>query len=55
MAAWDKHYMALALRLARDAFEHREVPVGAVLVVEGKIAGWGSNRRMNDSSVVGHA
>ncbi len=55
MAAWDKHYMSLALRLARDAFEHREVPVGAVLVVEGKIAGWGSNRRMDGNSITGHA
>ena len=55
MASLDKHYMALALRLAKDAFVRREVPVGAVLVVEGRLCGWGSNRRMNDSSVVGHA
>ena len=54
MAALDKHYMQLALRLARDAFGHQEVPVGAVLVVEGKICGWGSNRRM-DGNVLGHA
>ena len=54
MAALDKHYMELALRLARDASEHHEVPVGAVIVVEGKICGWGSNRRMN-GNVLGHA
>jgi tRNA(adenine34) deaminase len=55
MASLDKHYMSLALRLAKDAFGRREVPVGAVLVVEGRICGWGSNRRMNDNQIIGHA
>ena len=55
MASLDKHYMSLALRLAKDAFVRREVPVGAVLVVDGRICGWGSNRRMNDNRIIGHA
>ena len=55
MASLDKHYMELALRLARDAFERDEVPVGAVLVVEGRICGWGSNRRMDGNHILGHA
>ena len=55
MASLDKHYMNLALRLAKDAFERDEVPVGAVLVVNGKIFGWGSNRRMNGNDIAGHA
>ena len=55
MAALDKHYMQLALNLAEDAANKGEVPVGAVLVVEGKICGWGCNRRMADEDVLGHA
>lgn len=55
MAALDKHYMQLALNLAKDAANKGEVPVGAVLVVEGKICGWGCNRRMTDEDVLGHA
>ena len=55
MASLDRHYMGLALRLARDAFERGEVPVGAVLVVEGKISGWGSNCRMAGNDILGHA
>ena len=55
MASLDKHYMSLALRLAKDAFARDEVPVGAVLVVEGRICGWGSNRRVNDNHIIGHA
>ena len=55
MASLDKHYMSLALKLARDAFRHDEVPVGAILVVEGKICGWGSNHRMDGNHILGHA
>ena len=55
MASLDKHYMSLALRLAREAFLRQEVPVGAVLVVEGKLCGWGNNRRMDGNQITGHA
>ena len=55
MASRDKHYMSLALRLAREAAQKGEVPVGAVLVVEGKIGGWGSNQRMTENDILGHA
>ena len=55
MASLDKHYMELALRLANDAFERDEVPVGAILVVDGRICGWGSNRRMAGNQILGHA
>ncbi|MBQ9243352.1 MAG: tRNA adenosine(34) deaminase TadA [Proteobacteria bacterium] len=47
--------MSLALRLAREAFLRQEVPVGAVLVVEGKLCGWGNNRRMDGNQITGHA
>jgi tRNA(adenine34) deaminase len=55
MARLDKDYMSLALRLARDAFGRDEVPVGAVLVVNGKLCGWGSNRRVEKNDILGHA
>ena len=38
-------YMKAALRLAQKAAEEGEVPVGAVVVCEGKIVGRGRNRR----------
>lgn len=55
MASLDKWYMSLALKLAREASLRGEVPVGAVLVVEGKIAGWGRNDRMSKNNILGHA
>ena len=55
MASLDKHYMSLALRLAKEAYMRQEVPVGAGLVAEGRICGWGSNRRMDGNRILGHA
>lgn len=40
----DKHFMAEALRLAGKAFHADEVPVGAVVVREGKIIGRAYNQ-----------
>jgi len=51
----DEEYMLEALRLAREAFDAGEVPVGAVLVREGRIIGRGRNRREERRSVLGHA
>lgn len=39
----DEHFMALALEQARLGAAHGEVPVGAVLVVDGDVAGSGYN------------
>jgi tRNA(adenine34) deaminase len=41
----DEHFMRLALREAERALEHDDVPVGAVLVREGEVAGVGHNER----------
>lgn len=41
----DSHFMKEALAFARIAFSEQEVPVGAVLVREGKMIGRGRNRR----------
>lgn len=51
----DEKFMRLALQEARRAAEEDEVPIGAVIVVNGKIAGRGHNltERLND--VTAHA
>ena len=47
--------MEEALRAAQRAFDAGEVPVGAVVVFEGNIIGWGSNRNITDSDPTAHA
>jgi tRNA(adenine34) deaminase len=50
-AQTDKQFMTLALEQARMAAAHDEVPVGAVVVKEGRVIGSGYNltRRMQDA------
>ena len=48
-------FMREALRLAREAEAAGEVPVGAVLVHEGRIAGRGSNRPIRGTDPTAHA
>ena len=49
-------YMSLALALAREAAEHGEVPVGAVVVdAEGRVIGSGRNRREETGDATAHA
>ena len=45
-AASDELFMEEALRSAQRALEAGEVPVGAVVVCEGKIVGRGGNRNL---------
>ena len=47
--------MLEALRGARRALEAGEVPVGAVVVRQGKIVGRGFNRNLSDSDPTAHA
>lgn len=51
----DEYYMALALELAREAARLGEVPVGAVAVWDGEIAGTGFNRRETGKNALAHA
>jgi tRNA(adenine34) deaminase len=51
----DEGFMRRALELAKRAQEEGEVPVGAVLVVDGKIAGEGWNRPIAASDPTAHA
>lgn len=47
--------MSEALALARDAAVAGEVPVGAVILVDGVVVGRGSNRREADHDPTAHA
>ena len=51
----DELFMEEALRAAQRALEAGEVPVGAVVVCEGKIVGRGGNRNLADSDPTAHA
>src|SRR5437868_6492893 len=48
----DEHYMRLALQLAQQAFDEDEVPVGAIIVMKGRIIGRGYNQveKLTDST-----
>jgi tRNA(adenine34) deaminase len=48
-------WMEEALRSAQRALEAGEVPVGAVVVCDGKIVGRGWNRNISDSDPTAHA
>jgi len=51
----DEQYMRRALELARRAEQEGEVPIGAVVVLENKIAGEGWNRPIAASDPTAHA
>ena len=48
-------YMREAIRLAKKAAALKEVPIGCVIVHDGKIIGRGYNRRTIDKNVLAHA
>jgi tRNA(adenine34) deaminase len=51
----DELWMDEALRCARRALEAGEVPVGAVVVRDGRVIGRGWNRNLTDSDPTAHA
>ncbi len=51
----DERYMKKALAQARKAYDLGEVPIGCVIVYEGKIIGRGYNRRNTDKNTLCHA
>ncbi len=55
--AWrkDEVFMAKALAQARRAFDLNEVPLGAVVVMEGRIIGRGFNQSIRHSDPTAHA
>ena len=50
-----EEYMKEALALAREAAAHGEVPVGCVIVRDGRIIGRGRNQREEKQAVSSHA
>jgi len=50
-----EYFMREALKLAREAFDCGEVPVGCVIVQNGVIVGRGRNRREEKHSALSHA
>ena len=48
-------FMNHALRLATEAAEHHDVPIGALVVRNGEIIGRGSNRTVRDQDPTAHA
>ncbi|MBM3384869.1 MAG: tRNA-specific adenosine deaminase [Betaproteobacteria bacterium] len=55
MLAGDENYMRRALELAARAAEEGEVPVGALVVVDGRVAGEGWNRPIGRCDPTAHA
>jgi tRNA(adenine34) deaminase len=55
MAAGDETWMRRALELARRARDEGEVPVGALVVLDGRVVGEGWNRPISASDATSHA
>jgi len=51
----DLEFMRAALEQARDAAQRREVPVGAVVVIDGHIVARSGNRTITDCDPTAHA
>lgn len=51
----DEHYMRLALQEAQKAFDAQEIPIGAIVVCQGRIVGRGYNLTEQLNDVTAHA
>ena len=51
----EEKYMREALKQAEKALKLGEVPIGCVIVYQGKIIGRGYNRRITDKTALAHA
>jgi tRNA(adenine34) deaminase len=50
-----EYYMSLALEEAKKAYLNKEVPIGAIIVKDGKVVGKGFNNREATKSAMSHA
>lgn len=50
-----REFVGIIYDLAKKAYDLDEIPVGAIVVKDGKIIGEGVNSRHTNKSVVGHA
>lgn len=55
MSSKHLHFMSLAFEQAKTAYIKGEVPVGAVIVLDGRIIGAGHNQVIQNNSVSAHA
>ena len=55
MMSQDEKYMKEAIKQAKKAYAIEEVPIGCVVVYEGKIIARGYNRRTIEKNVIEHA
>ncbi|TDQ09652.1 nucleoside deaminase [Pedobacter metabolipauper] len=53
--AEDEHYMRLALQEAQKAYDLEEIPIGAIIVSNGRIVGRGHNLTEQLNDVTAHA
>lgn len=51
----DEKYMKMAIAQAKKAYSLGEVPIGCVIVYNGKVIGRGYNRRKTDKNTLSHA
>ncbi len=51
----NKKFMQEALDAAKIAYENQEIPIGAIVVYNGEIIGYGYNRREQDNKISSHA
>ncbi len=51
----DERYMKQAIKLAKKASASGDVPIGCVIVHEGRVIGRGYNRRNKDKTTLAHA
>lgn len=51
----NEYYMSLAIKLAKKAAANEDVPIGCVIVYEGKVIARGYNRRNLDKTTLAHA
>jgi tRNA(adenine34) deaminase len=54
-AVADEHFMRLALNEAKKAYDNDEIPIGAIVVCQGKIIGRGYNLTEQLNDVTAHA
>lgn len=50
----DSRFLAVAIEQARLGRDEGGIPIGAALVVDGKVLGAGRNRRLQDGSAIRH-
>ena len=53
--AYDKQFMDMAIELAKECALHDEVPVGRVVVKDGKVVGASGNRKERENNAICHA